>query len=220
MRLKLSLTALIFVMGIVMYVPAQANGENNGNGCRNRCGDTITNNTTNRTTNKGGTGIGTGVGVAESSSSSSSYQKQGQGQLQGQVQGQAYNGNTSVSITDNVTREVAASSAIAAAPDAPAPTAECWVSESLGIGGSVVAGGLSVGGSSARYDGSCAGFLLAGQVQGEAKVYATLMGYCLGFEQAGVENILCDGWRNVIANTDAPLPPVYVAPERLSTTRD
>jgi hypothetical protein len=222
-------------MAMTMNV-AYANGEGNGNGCRNRCGDTTNNidrSTTNNRGGQGGTGIGVGVGIGKASSRSSSssysgsssnsysssYQSQGQGQLQGQV-GILKNVGPQVVIEDNsvTTYEAAASSAISRAPDAPAPSAECWVSESFGIGGSIVAGGASLGGSTATYDGSCAGFLIAKQVQGDAAMLATLMGYCLGFEQAGVENKLCADWRTIVGGVDAPLPRVETSVGSL--TRD
>ena len=115
-----------------------------------------------------------------------------------------------VVITDESTviyeQKYQAPSMVAPGIDTSQIQVECPLFIQDGLSGSLSGpgAGISLGGTDADFVPLCAAWLAAKSTTGESQVLARLTAYCLTFDEMGVDNSQCVGWRDTVRGGPAP----------------
>jgi hypothetical protein len=176
---------------------------------------------------EGGTGIG--VGIAKADADAAAYAKsiginynslttQQQTSVKNYVSSSNYQGQGQVGIVKNVGPQVViedhkvityeASSAPAIGPDVNVDQVkvDCplYIQDGFSLAGSVILGSGSVGATNAELSKICALWLAAKNTQSSShRREAASAAYCLTFEEVGISNKRCDGWREDLSGVPA-----------------
>ena len=83
---------------------------------------------------------------------------------------------------------------------------ECPLFVQDGVSGSLSGpgAGIALGATDADFVPLCAAWLAAKNTTGESQVLARLTAYCLTFDEMGVDNSQCVGWRDTVRGGPAP----------------